>query len=271
MKNYERILVIGDIHGEFVKLMSLYKKINVTENDLIIFLGDYVDRGSENVKTLKWIMNESKKENVIALCGNHEDMLATDISAGYVNKYANGTLKEIALQKLKEPDFDEKVLKFIKNLPFTFEMEIGEKKYFFCHAGINPNFPFENQSEDDLIWIRAKFFTLYDGNKIMVVGHNPVMFLKSDEEIQSVLKNLQSLPENCRKTLEEIIEEITDDEMEEEENLFFLESEEAMKVKNCKPQWRSNGKILMMDTGAFMPNGYISCIDLMSGKIWQSD
>lgn len=75
MNNYKRILVIGDIHGCFKNLMSMWKKISVTPEDLVIFLGDYVDRGRENVKVLKWIMKESKKKNVVALCGNHDDMM----------------------------------------------------------------------------------------------------------------------------------------------------------------------------------------------------
>jgi len=29
-------------------------------------------------------------------------------------------------------------------------------------------------------------------------------------------------------------------------------------------------KITMLDTGSFLPNGRISCIDVISGKIWQS-
>ena len=93
MENYKRILAVGDIHGCFEKLISLWKKISVTPEDLVIFLGDYVDRGRENVKVLKWIMTESKKKNVVALCGNHEDMLKTDILAGYVKTGRNSLAK----------------------------------------------------------------------------------------------------------------------------------------------------------------------------------
>ena len=57
---YERILVIGDSHGEFNRLMSLYKKLNVTDRDFLIFLGDYVDRGKDNVKVLKWKIKGKK-------------------------------------------------------------------------------------------------------------------------------------------------------------------------------------------------------------------
>ena len=44
---YKRILDIGDIHGEYDKLVDLYdNKIKFNPpDDLLVFLGDYVDRG----------------------------------------------------------------------------------------------------------------------------------------------------------------------------------------------------------------------------------
>ena len=255
MKNYSRVLVIGDVHGEFTKLMSLYKKLEVTDNDLVIFLGDYVDRGRENVKVLKFMMKAAKKENIIALCGNHDDMLATDIVAGYVSlNAANETLREIAQQNQIEKNFDGKVLEFIKSLPFTFEMEINGKEYFFCHAGVDPNVPFDEQDETDLLWIREQFFTAYDGEKIVVVGHTPVVLLPTDEEIQAML---------------ETDADILNDE--EKASSLYVNLDEEERIPEFKPQWRRGGKILMMDTGSFLRDGCISCIDLVSGELWQSD
>ncbi|MBR1647651.1 MAG: serine/threonine protein phosphatase [Selenomonadaceae bacterium] len=271
--DYERILVVGDIHGEFERLMSLYEKLNVTDRDLLIFLGDYVDRGPENVKVLKWIMRESQKPNVIALCGNHEYMLGMNIVTGEVRLDSeNKTLREIAWQKRTEPHFDDNVLAFLKTLPFLFEPEIRGKKYFFCHAGIEPEISLEEQDEFDIIFIREKFWTLYDGDAIIVVGHTPIMYIKSDEEIQSILTDLQTRPENQGKSLAEIVQEIVDDYEDGLScNPFRFDVNTALTAKDCKPQWRRNGKILLMDTGSFFPNGHISCVDILSGKLWQSD
>ena len=71
---YQRIFAIGDIHGCWNKLMSLWKKLNVTDKDLCIFLGDYIDRGIEGDKMLAWLFEHSNKENFIFLAGNHELM-----------------------------------------------------------------------------------------------------------------------------------------------------------------------------------------------------
>ena len=74
--SYQRILAIGDIHGNFKRLISLYQKINFDpEQDLLILLGDYIDRGEENLRCLCWAMEMSEKKNVVALRGNHEQMM----------------------------------------------------------------------------------------------------------------------------------------------------------------------------------------------------
>ncbi len=46
MENFDRILVCGDIHGEWDKFMMTYKKAAFNQDkDLLVFLGDYLDRG----------------------------------------------------------------------------------------------------------------------------------------------------------------------------------------------------------------------------------
>jgi serine/threonine protein phosphatase 1 len=53
-------------------------------------------------------------------------------------------------------------------------ISIGD--YFFCHAGVRPRIPLEQQREDDLLWIRDDFLSsdLYHG-KVVVHGHTPVL------------------------------------------------------------------------------------------------
>ena len=52
--NYRRILVIGDMHGKFTRLLSLIHKVNFDERrDFLILLGDYIDRGEENMRCFR--------------------------------------------------------------------------------------------------------------------------------------------------------------------------------------------------------------------------
>jgi hypothetical protein len=73
-QNYKRIAIVGDIHGDYRALSALLKIINTTE-DLLVFLGDYADRGSFGVESIREINSLTKAypQNVIALKGNHED------------------------------------------------------------------------------------------------------------------------------------------------------------------------------------------------------
>jgi serine/threonine protein phosphatase 1 len=75
-KKFKRILAIGDIHGEFKKLVNLWNQIHFNpKEDLVIFLGDYTDRGPDSVKCTRFIREVAKIDNVITLMGNHEQMM----------------------------------------------------------------------------------------------------------------------------------------------------------------------------------------------------
>ena len=121
---YKRIIAVGDVHGCFDKLMSLWKKLEVTDNDLVIFLGDYVDRGAQVAETLNWILEQSAKENIIFLRGNHEHMLL-DVVYKHMDKITwlfNGgqtTIRGLSKLKSEDKNFIERFLTFIENLPFS--------------------------------------------------------------------------------------------------------------------------------------------------------
>ena len=241
-KNFKRILVIGDIHGHYKKFISLYKKLDVTDEDLVIYLGDYIDRGpeGETAYVLDFMMHEVEKDNVIALRGNHEQMMLDFFNNGDLNWLFNGGNKTGADIKVKlkdDPDYMTKVIEFANNRPLSHRMTIDGKDYFFCHAGVKPGVPLEDQTSESLLWIRDDFINNYSGDSIIVVGHTPLVLLKPEGSL-----------EMWRRDYQDILE-----------------------VKSVKPQWRRNRKILMMDTGSYFLNGCISCMDIKSGKIWQSE
>lgn len=60
---------------------------------------------------------------------------------------------------------------FYVNLPFSWETD----GYFFCHAGVRPGIPLDEQKASDLIEIREPFLSSnMDMGKIVVHGHTPV-------------------------------------------------------------------------------------------------
>ena len=132
---YKRIIAVGDVHGCFDKLMSLWKKLEVTDNDLVIFLGDYIDRGAQVAETLNWILEQSEKENIIFLRGNHEHILL-DVVYKRMDKitwFFNGwqtTIRGLSKLKSEDKSFIERFLTFIENLPFSYLIKIGGRTFF---------------------------------------------------------------------------------------------------------------------------------------------
>ncbi|MGE8432840.1 metallophosphoesterase family protein [Chryseobacterium joostei] len=75
-----RTLVVGDIHGGFKALQQIFERAEVTPNDKLIFLGDYVDGWSESSRIIQFLIDLSQKQECIFIKGNHdawcEDWLA---------------------------------------------------------------------------------------------------------------------------------------------------------------------------------------------------
>ena len=70
-----RYLAIGDIHGCFTALTALVKSIGLHDDDTIVTLGDYVDRGPDSALVLDFIIELSAHYNLVPLRGNHEIMM----------------------------------------------------------------------------------------------------------------------------------------------------------------------------------------------------
>ena len=65
-----RSFVIGDIHGNYKPMMELFGKAGLDyKNDILISLGDVVDRGPEPVRVVSELM---KLPKLIYILGNHD-------------------------------------------------------------------------------------------------------------------------------------------------------------------------------------------------------
>ena len=70
-----RTIAIGDIHGCAGALEVLLDLIKPTPDDLIVTLGDYVDRGPESQKVITRLISLQQECQLVPLLGNHEFML----------------------------------------------------------------------------------------------------------------------------------------------------------------------------------------------------
>lgn len=188
---------VGDIHGRRDLLEALLQEIKADDRNpearkVLVFLGDYVDRGAESrgvIDTLAALEDEGRFE-VCFLQGNHEAKLLeflTDPSVGpawceYGGRQALESfgLRVPLLSHRKEAwaslsddlahTLSKRQLTFLESLQPSFSLG----GYFFAHAGARPGVPLDQQTAYDLMWIRSSFLDDANGfEQVVVHGHTP--------------------------------------------------------------------------------------------------
>ena len=83
-----RFLAIGDVHGYSKALDALLEAVQPKEEDTLIFLGDYIDRGPDSSGVIERIIQWQQRVPVVALLGNHEEMMvASRLHAGQYREW----------------------------------------------------------------------------------------------------------------------------------------------------------------------------------------
>lgn len=129
-----RTLVIGDIHGGFKALLQVMERANVTTDDILIFLGDYVDGWSESAQVIDYLIELDKKQKCIFIRGNHDLWCGRWLLLGASNPVweENGgrATKESYLTTGSLSNVEHK--SFFENLKNYY---VDEKSRLYIHAG----------------------------------------------------------------------------------------------------------------------------------------
>jgi len=137
LSEYKKLVFVGDIHGCYDTLMQYPDFKNGLKDDTeYIFLGDYIDRGNQNVEVLQFLNSIKDKPNVCLLEGNHERHLY-DYGCGSPtnsNEFEYKTKKELIAKGFSEKSARELYRKFRQ---FSHIMYNGVE-ILACHGGI-PN------------------------------------------------------------------------------------------------------------------------------------
>ncbi len=80
-----KVVFVGDTHGDFESSKQVFEKFP-TEEYTIIFLGDYVDRGKQQLENVNFLLAKylQSKGKVILLRGNHESPVV-NINYGFMD------------------------------------------------------------------------------------------------------------------------------------------------------------------------------------------
>ncbi len=177
---FRRIFAVGDIHGMVHLLERILERIPIDfERDLLVFLGDYIDRGPYSKEVVDFLLDLSRKsKNIVFLKGNHEKMFMDFLQGAdpllYFWNGGRSTIESYGFLESMDGKYEvflpEEHSSFFRNLAVYLETD----NYIFVHAGLKPGVPIEQQSEDDLLWIRHEFiFSSCDFEKKVIFGHTP--------------------------------------------------------------------------------------------------
>jgi serine/threonine protein phosphatase 1 len=192
------VWAIGDIHGRLDLLSPLVHSIRAhaaaspPARTIVIFLGDYIDRGPDSRGVIRYLADLSKEEGIEwrFLRGNHEEAMLDfleDPTAGqnWCEYGGDATLLSYGLRPpgirhKAEPwahlsaDLDHKLDPKERSWLMNLEDSVAVGDYFFVHAGARPGISLDLQSSDDMLWIRKTFLESdVEFERIVVHGHTP--------------------------------------------------------------------------------------------------
>jgi serine/threonine protein phosphatase 1 len=168
-----RVIAIGDIHGCALALRALIEAICPRPDDILIPLGDAIDRGPQSREVIDELLALRERCRLVPLLGNHEEMMLNYLDgrlqpddwlefggADTLASYGSTTTGEI---------IDSKHVAFVRTWGDYFETD----SHFFVHGGYQPNQPLTNQHWQSLRWhsLKTSVPGPHVSGKVAIVGH----------------------------------------------------------------------------------------------------
>ncbi|MCP9199180.1 serine/threonine protein phosphatase [Gramella sp. GC03-9] len=227
-----RKLVIGDLHGGLKALVQLLERLDLTPNDKLVFLGDYVDGWSDSANTVSYLIDLARQNSCIFLRGNHDDLAHRWLESGEMNQKWLEHGGQSSLDAYRRLNKKEKKahIEFYRDM---FNYYKDEDNRLFVHAGFtNLHGPEQEYHSTAFYWDRTLWEMALAMNHELEPGHH-------------------SYPRRLGHFKE-----------------IYIGHTPVTRIGETKPVNKAN--IWNVDTGAaFM--GPISAIDVDTKEIYQSD
>ncbi|WP_417932837.1 metallophosphoesterase [Enterobacter hormaechei] len=175
--DWRNIWVVGDLHGCYTNLMTQLGKVDFDPaQDLLISVGDLIDRGTENVECLDLITQPWFR----AVRGNHEQMMLDGVEDYTLERHwrANGGSWYFFLDDDAGRYVRNNLLQRVVDLPLIIELVTCDRKVVICHADYPHNeYAFDKPvPEEMVIWNRERVSDAQDGIVSPIVGADLFIF-----------------------------------------------------------------------------------------------
>lgn len=227
-----RTLVIGDIHGAYKALLQILERANVTEDDTLIFLGDYVDGWSQSPQVIGKLMELKATNNCVFIQGNHDELLLDYFKGRKDNDlwFQHGGKASVnAYEQLSKEEL-QLHLDFLSNLEKYY---IDDENRLFIHAGFT-----------NLHGVEAEYY--------------PRLFYWDRTLWEMVLALDTNLPKDAINYPKRLLHY----------KEIFIGHTPLTRIGLSTPQNRAN--VWNMDTGAAYTNP-LTIMDVNTKEYWQSD
>ena len=168
-----RTIAFGDIHGCLAAFETLLDVVSPAADDVLILLGDYIDRGPDSCQVIQRILDLDPQCRLVPLLGNHEVMMLEALkSMDYLIPWLQFGGQQTMDSYGGDPgQIPPEHLEFIRRLPKFHETDT----HLFVHANYEHNLPLQRQSDDMLLWthLSARIPEPHESGKKAVVGHTP--------------------------------------------------------------------------------------------------
>lgn len=200
------IYICSDLHGcQYEKFINLLQSIDFSKADTLYILGDVIDRGSDGIKLLKWMMCQP---NVNLILGNHEAMMLSceflfeEITEDSIDRLTGeklqmysvwlansgqATINALSATRNSEIKY---ILEYLREAPLYDTLTVNGKDFLLTHSGLggfDKSKKMSDYSPNDLLWNRPKLKDRYFEDVYTIFGHTPTVYF-SDEHKGKILK-----------------------------------------------------------------------------------
>jgi len=174
-----RTLAIGDIHGCLRALDAILEEADPQADDLLVTLGDYVDRGPDSKRVLDRMLALRQRCRCVTLKGNHDLIMlsARQDQEHFAEWLKCGGKQTLASYRAGEDwktfadAIPEQHWRFLEDdcVPY---LETGT--HFFVHANVYPDHALEEQPDYMLYWetLEPSAWRPHQSGKTMICGHS---------------------------------------------------------------------------------------------------